>query len=293
MSRVELFDETFTPGVATPVDLVVAPTRRSCRLLLHDSTRSHFVGLVEFPWTVRAGSDWGPVFAQLREAYPWLASEFQSVSLLWDACCYTLLPREYYLPEEAKSILQAVAPVASLDAVYVGELDEEALLLYTVPSEMLNAVRDQWGEFAVLHSTLALCRLAQEDFRKATGFLLYLATDACAAILVQEGELLASVPFWPSCAEDVLYRLAGICEANGLVLSELSYRLCGPGFEPSVVDATRGDAPLVATEAVDDLLWQYMQKDEGRWTIGERGVSYLLGKRMGEYLPLFGAMECV
>ncbi len=259
---------------------------------MHDSMRSQFVGLVEFPWSVRSDMDWGQAFGELRGAYSWLGQEFHSVRVVWDATCYTLLPREYYVPEEAKGVLQSVVPVASLDALYTGAVDDEVLMLFGVPSEMLHAARGLWGEFSVQHGAQGLCRLAREEYRKSTGLLVYLATGACTVVLVREGALLACVPFWPSCAEDVLYRLAGICEANGLAVPELSYRLCGLGFAPAVADAERGDAQFIALGDVDDLLWQYMLREEGRISIGDRGVSYLLDKSLVGYLPLFGAMEC-
>ncbi|PID89823.1 MAG: hypothetical protein CSA97_06110 [Bacteroidetes bacterium] len=292
MSRVELFDETFDPSVAAHVDLVVAPTGMGCRLVLHDSMRKQFVGLVEFPWTVRSDADWAQVFSQLLGAYSWLGQDFHSVRLVWDSTCYTLLPKEYYVPEEAKKVLQSVVPVASLDVVYTGAVGEDALLLYGVPSEMLNAARGLWADFPVQHSAMSLCHLAREEYKKGTGLLVYLATGACTAVLVREEALLACVPFWPSCAEDVLYRLAGICEANGLSVPELTYRIFGPGFKPPVADAERGDALFIGAGAVDDLLWQYMLREEGRIAFGERGVSYLLEKSLAGYMPFFGAMEC-
>lgn len=292
MRKRELLDETCDPSQSSHYDLVVTPNRQGVTIVLHDHIRQMFIGLVSMPWTVTSEADWSAAFSALTNLYPWVAGSFHSVRLGWHSPHYTLVPKPYFVPDQAKTLLQSMHPMPALDAIYANEVARDIIALFSLPSEMLNAARFLWPDFAVFHSITGLARLAMHHARKGYNLSLLLEPDATSLCLTNGSKLLAIVPQAPQTASDLLYRAVDLAVGYSLPTQEIAISIYGPGYA-RVTPGASPEAELLECAEVEALLAQYFPATAEVPPVGERGFSYLLMKDKGALLGQYALMECV
>ncbi len=290
MRRREALDETFDSTQTAHYDLMLTPCEQGVSIVLHDAIRNIFLATISFPWTVIDETDWSSVFSELFQNYPWLKSQFRTVRIGWNAPNFTLAPREYFVPVEAKHLLQSLYPMPTLDAIYANIIDTCKVVVFGVPSELLNAVRAVWSEFTVLHTATGIAKLAQKNFRKGGNILLLLDSNVSTLCLMKGEEILAVLPFTPSSASDVLYRVVDLCEAYGLSPADVACAVCGLG---QMVGSPDNPASVcLCPGEVEELLQHYMPLVDQRLNVAESTYSYLLMKERDAYLGTYALMEC-
>ncbi len=290
MRRRDALDETFDSTQTAHYDLMLTPCSQGVSIVLHDAIRNIFLAAISFPWAVVDEADWSAVFAELTQAYPWLKSQFRTVRIGWNAPNFTLVPREYFVPVEAKRLLQSLYPMPTLDAIYANIIDASKVVVFGVPSELLNAVRALWPEFTVLHTATGIAKLAQKNFRRGGNILLLLDSNVSTLCLMQGEEILAVLPFAPSSASDVLYRVVDLCESYGLRPAEVACGVCGLGQMVASPDNT--SSVCLCPGEVEELLQHYMPLGDHRLNVAECTYSYLLVKEKEAYLGTYALMEC-
>lgn len=270
MRHASLFDETFDPGQASSYDLLLAPHRHGIDVAVHDGLRNQFIVYFEHRYPVAEDAEWRDALDALLASQPWLAAQFRSVKVGWRGRCYTLLPKEFFIPAEAKLLLNRLSRVGEYDALYYNRVTDDIFLLFAIPSELINALIRTFSHFTVLHQETTLLRLGLQQFRRVTCAVMHLSQEYATASLFQSGRLLKHTPFDALMPADVLYYVAAflnpIQEAfvkpkkgrKGMVAA--TYKLVGQGLLLESLPA-KEEHWLLST-AVAPLLEEYYSRYE-------------------------------
>ncbi len=210
MRHASLFDETFDPGQASAYDLLLAPHRHGIDVAVHDGLRRRFIVYHEHRFRISDDTEWRAAFQSLLAAQPWLAARFRSVKVGWRGRCYTVLPKEFFVPAEAKLLLNRLSRVGEYDTLYYNRVTEDVLLLFAIPSELINALIHTFSHFTVLHQETTLLRLGLQQFRRVTCAVMHLSQEYVTASLFQSGQLLKHTAFDALMPADILYYVAAL-----------------------------------------------------------------------------------
>jgi hypothetical protein len=285
MRHVSLLDETFDPGQASVYDLILTPHRYGIEVSVHDSVRKQFIAFIEFAYVVSDDTEWRDAFASLLKTYSWLAARFRSIRVGWRGRNYTLVPKEFFVPAEAKLLLERLSYVGEFDALYYNRVTEDIYLLFAIPSELINALLHTFSHFTVLHQEATLLRLGLQQFRKVSCLSLHLSQEFASATLFQGGSILRHTCFDATTATDVLYYVAALMD-SAKVAQNTSYKIIGKGVRQEVRPSDH--APVwLSTNTVDTLVQEYYTRYDHRMAIAGHGFAYSLEPHREEALGLF------
>lgn len=274
MRHVALLDETFDPGQASVYDLLLSPHRYGIEVAVHDSVRKQFIVFIEFSYIISDDSEWSDAFASLLTTYSWLAARFRSVRVGWRGRNYTLIPKEFFVPAEAKLLLERLSYVGEYEALYYNRVTDDTNLLFAIPSELINTLLHTFSHFTVLHQEAALLRLGLQQFRKASCVSLYLAQEFVSATLFQGGSVIRHTCFEATTPADVLYYVAALVDTAKVPLA-IPYKLMGKGIRLPLASAASSPSWL-NTHAVDVLLREYYTRYVHRMNLAGHGFAYSL-----------------
>lgn len=285
MRHVSLLDETFDPGQASVYDLLLTPHRYGIGISVHDSVRKQFIALIEYAYVVSDDTEWRDAFASLLKTYSWLAAHFRSIRVGWRGRNYTLVPKEFFVPTEAKLLLERLSYVGEFDALYYNRVTEDTYLLFAIPSELINALLHTFSHFTVLHQEATLLRLGLQQFRKGSCLSLFLSQEFASATLFQSGNIIRHTAFNAATTTEVLYYVAALIDATKLS-PNLPYKIVGNGVRCETTPAEREEHWLLPS-SVEILLREYYTRYEHRISIAGHGFSYSLEPHKEEALGLF------
>ena len=285
MRHVSLLDETFDPGQASVYDLLLTPHCYGIEVSVHDSVRKQFIVFIEFAYVVSDDTEWRDAFASLLKTYSWLAARFRSVRVGWRGRNSTLVPKEFFVPAEAKLLLERLSYVGEFDALYYNRVTEDTFLLFAIPSELINALLHTFSHFTVLHQEATLLRLGLQQFRKTSCLSLYLSQEFATATLFQSGNIVRHTAFDATSAIEVLYYAAALID-SAKVAPNLPYKIVGNGLRRET-SPTEREEHWLQPMAVDALLREYYTRYEHRISIAGHGFSYSLEPHREEALGLF------
>ena len=273
MRRVSLLDETFDPCQASTYDLLLVPHRTGIEVGVHDNLRKLYIGYIDFHYIVTDDTQWRDAFVALLKAYPWLAAHFHSIRIGWSARTYTLLPKAFFVPEEAKLLLDRLSPMGDLDTLYFNRVTEEILLLFAIPSELINALVRIFEHFMVLHQETTLLRLGLQFYRKTTNILIHLAQEFATISLYQYGLLLHHTSFEVRTSSDVLYYIAAFASMVSKQGGIPTYRIVGKGIVEREILGGNTELSLLPSE-VDELVHEYYARNEHKLQPQTETFSY-------------------
>lgn len=286
MKRVSLLDETFDPCQASNYDLLVAPERFGIKVAVHDLVRKKFIALIAFPYPIADDTDWQDAFAALFRTYPWLAAHFRSVRIGWRGRNYTLLPKDFFVPAEAKILLSRLSYVREYDTLYYNRIATDIILLFAIPSELIQALVKAFTHFTVLHQETTLLRLALQHFRKSPCVLVHMVQDFVSASLVSSGQLLQHNAFDAYEPTDVLYYVAAFMQAPQAP-TNLTYRIVGNEIHlPSQPKEER----FLNCRTTDESIREYYPRYEHAITPPDHSFAYSLEPYREATIGLFSLL---
>lgn len=292
MQARELLDETFDTCQQGRYDLLLWPTYAGISVGVHESQRRRFVGYIDMPYPVADASDWRSALEACQRTYPWLVGQFRSVRLGWQTPSYTMLPEEYFVPEQAKLLLQRVVGIGPLDVIYFNRVESPAIMLFAIPAELLHAVTQLQEQFTVVSLEGTLARLALRCYAHSSGVLLLTEGSALSLIVVHEGALQAVLPFYARSAEDVLYRVLAALRALDMDPNGTLFYVFGPGVNMTEHGAPSGATTSISRQALVSVLGRYMPPLESAPQLDGFTFCYLTERVREERMPLFSLMLC-
>ena len=191
MQERQLLDETFDPQRCGSYQLLLQPGRLGFRLAVHDPLRNQFIAFASLPLQEASEGRWHEAIAKLQVAYPWVASSFRNVRIGWRSHLFTLLPQALFIEAEAKRVLQAMGAFYDCDAIYYNRLTADALMLFTVPGDLVNALQPIQPQFSIIHPDASLHLLALSLFRRSAGLVVHVAEGVVTLILAGQVASLA------------------------------------------------------------------------------------------------------
>lgn len=299
MRHASLFDETFSAGQASSYDLLLAPHRHGIDVAVHDGVRKQFIVYHEHRYPVVDDNEWRDAFRSLLESQPWLAARFRSVRVGWRGRCYTLLPKAFFVPKEAKLLLNRVSRVAEYDSLYYNRVTEEILLLFAIPSELINTLIQTFSHFTVLHQETTLLRLGLQQLRRVSCMVAHLSQEFATVSLFQSGRLLKHTAFDALMPADVLYYVAAFLNP----LQELesmgrksrrnkkggngpTYKLVGQGLWLDSLPGAKDEHWLLSS-AVSPLVEEYYPRYEHALLPAGHSFAYSLEAHRESAVGLF------
>lgn len=292
MQARELLDETFDTCQQGRYDLLLWPTYAGISIGVHESQRRRFVGYIDMPYPVADASDWRNALEECQRTYPWLVGQFRSVRLGWQTPSYTLLPEEYFIPEQAKLLLQRVVGIGPLDVIYYNRVASPAMLLFAIPAELIHAVTQLQGQFTVLSVEGTLARLALRCYQHTSGVFLLTEGRALSLIVVREGALQTVLPFYARTAEDVLYRVLATLRAVDMDPNGTLFYVFGQGVNLTEHSAASAITNSITRQALASMLGRYMPPLESAPQLEGFTFCYLTERVREERMPLFSLMLC-
>lgn len=290
MRRRELVDERFDSYQLPHYDLLLLPSLQGVSIALHDAVRGQFVVYIDYPFPIVDSSVWHSALLGCLHEYQWLGGAFRSVRVGWRPRAFTLLPVEFYQPEEAKNHLATVARMDPLDVIYSSKMPSNAVLLFTVPGELINALPKLQSEYRLLPLELPFTRLAMDTVRRGSGLFLLAEEQSVSLILIREGQLLAVLPFQSRVPEDVLYRVLATLDAYKMTPSKTPFFVAGAGVTRDSQKLFDGEVELTAEE-ISALLRRYLPRLDYRPTFPYT-FSYLLERVCEQESAFFSLLLC-
>lgn len=291
MQERQLLDETFDPQRCGSYQLLLQPGRLGFRLAVHDPLRNQFIAFASLPLQEASEGRWHEAIAKLQVAYPWVASSFRNVRIGWRSHLFTLLPQALFIEAEAKRVLQAMGAFYDCDAIYYNRLTADALMLFTVPGDLVNALQPIQPQFSIIHPDASLHLLALSLFRRSAGLVVHVAEGVVTLILAGQGRLLALLSFKTQAETNVLYRMVALLKAHGLTPNTTPCLTVGSPSTTGKSTPLR-QQPALSAATVAALIEQYFPRVSGKVAIPGHSFSYLLESVREENPALFATILC-
>lgn len=286
--RRALIDETFDSCKTLHYDLAIAPSSCGVSLALHDHQRGRFIAYIRYPFPIVDDSSWHSALMGCTVEYPWLRESFHSVRLGWQTSAYTVVPQTLFQPEDAKTLLEAMARVDSLDVIYFSRLADGVVMPFAIPGELINALTKVQPHFSIFPTEVPIARLAFTSLKRSPGLCILMGNHLYSLLLVNEGKLLAAIPLEAQDENVLLYRVLALLEAHGMAANEVPFFITsnGPTSSPS------RDGESITTRAIANHLCRYMPQHDISTSILPYTFSYLLERIRENEMPLFSLMLC-
>ena len=159
------------------------------------------------------------------------------VVLLFSNDLYSLVPKPYFIEEEASNYLKFNTKILKTDVVAHDYLDQKELVTVYIPyANITNYFFDKYGEFEYKHSISVLTdAVLCIDSGEGTTAYLNNFTDYFDLVVVKNNKLLLCNTFSYSTKEDFIYYLLFTAEQLELDPSEFELNLLGDISENSAL----------------------------------------------------------
>lgn len=159
------------------------------------------------------------------------------VVLLFSNDLYSMVPKPYFIEEEASNYLKFNTKILKTDVVAHDYLDQKELVTVYIPyANITNYFFDKYGEFEYKHSISVLTdAVLAIDSGEGTTAYLNNFTDYFDLVVVKNNKLLLCNTFSYSTKEDFIYYLLFTAEQLELDPSEFELNLLGDISENSAL----------------------------------------------------------
>ncbi len=169
------------------------------------------------------------------EKEEFLQNPIEEVVLLFSNDLYSIVPKEYFIEEEASNYLKFNTKILKTDVVAHDFIEAKNLVNVYIPyTNITNYLFDKYGEYEYKHS-ISVFAEAILSLEKSLPVKVYLNnyTSYYDLVIVQNGKLLLSNSFKYDSAEDFIYYLLFTLEQLKLDPSEIDLILTGEISEES------------------------------------------------------------
>ena len=158
-----------------------------------------------------------------------LDRKFTEVKVLFSHDLYSMVPKEFFLEDEASNYLKYNTKILKTDVVAHDDLKEQDLITVYIPfTNITNYLFDKHGEFEYVHSVSVLIE-SIFSHRPISGTTVYLNNYKTYfdLVVVKDNELLLSNSFNYDTKEDFIYYLLFTAEQLELDPSDFELKLMG------------------------------------------------------------------
>jgi len=158
-----------------------------------------------------------------------LEKNFYEVKVLFSNDLYSLVPKEFFLEDEASNYLKYNTKILKTDIVAHDILEKQELITVFIPyTNITNFLFDKHGEFEYMHSISVLIEtIFKMNSGKGTEVFLNNYETYFDLIVVKENKLLLSNSFTYETKEDFIYYLLFTAEQLELDPAEFELKLMG------------------------------------------------------------------
>lgn len=140
MLKLDLFDESFDINRTETYELSIQLALNGFSFVLKDSVRNSFIALHSHPFEkeLDINTDWANSVKQIVASHEILAKQFKKVLFNFQNQVFTVAPKEYFTPEQAKSILGLVCSIPEMDEVRYSNTTSDLVSIFTIPTFLVT-----------------------------------------------------------------------------------------------------------------------------------------------------------
>jgi len=280
MQKLELFDETFDPDRTESYELSIQVSLNGFSYCVKDTTRNQYIGLVSFPFglAVKFSEDWPNYIKQVETDYSWISNSFKRVLFCYESPSCTIVPKEFFEPQKAKQLLNAIHSIDPLDEIWYNDLQNELVSIFNIPSSLVSYwLTIQKKTRFIGFCDPALCFHQLSSHQSLPFISISLSEKFSVVIISNSSKLLYCGSIEVQVPEDIVYHLLNICQKLKLPTGDISVKLLGSVNEE---------------ERLESLIDRFFKSVKQASTIEQNYFSYLLSKHKVRYANLFNQSLC-
>jgi hypothetical protein len=281
MQKTELFDETFDHDRSESYELSIQVSLNGFLFCINDTTRNLYIGLVSFPfdYAVKQADDWPTYIKRVHESYPWLSNRFKKVKFCFESPSYTIVPKEFFVPEKGKQLLMAVHRIDTFDEIWHNNFQEDIVSIFNIPSILVSEwlkIQKETRFIGYCDPVISFQQLGSSNSQDPT--ITVSLSSSFAIVIVSRGtKLLHCGSIIVVNPEDTVYHMVNICQKLNLTVGNVAVKFLG------IYDDI---------DRIESLVDRYFLSSKRASTLEHNHFSYLLNKHKGKYANLFNQSLC-
>lgn len=280
MLKLDLFDESFDINRTETYELSIQLTLNGFSFTVKDTVRNSFIALFSLPFETELdlNTDWLKVVKQMVTGHNLLLKQFKKVVFNFQNPNFTVVPKEYFSPEKAKSVLGLVCSIPELDEVRYSNTTSDIVSIFTIPTILAT----EWikiqpnTKFVGTGEPLLLLGSVLANRSNST-ILVSNSKPYPYLTFFSLGKLKHCGSIFAQNQNDTAYHIINICQKLNLTLAETSVFVMGPDNE---------------TEQLAILLGKYFKSSSLSLPSELHHYTYQLLRYKNQFSALFNLLLC-